>query len=112
MNMNHSAQEFCAVNKIVGLSIDRLPNGKVVAAEVRRDEDGEIRVPIAEMSLDDLYALAARLHLEILPSRFASREEMESHRLHIRRLSERREAARALREEREAEGWKQTEALP
>lgn len=109
MNMNHTAQEFCAVNNIIGLSIDRLPNGKVVAAEVRRDEDGEIRVPIAEMSLDDLYALAARLSLEILPSKFATKAEMESHRLHVRRLSERRETARALREEREAEGWKQPE---
>lgn len=109
MNMNHSAQEFCAVNKIVGLSIDRLPNGKVVAAEVRRDEDGEIRVPIAQMSLDDLYALASRLHLEILPSKFATRQEMDSHRAHVRRLSERAEQARELRGERENEGWRVSE---
>lgn len=110
MNLNHSAQEFCANNNIVGLSLDRLPNGKVMACEIRRDEAGELRVPIASMTLDDLYALAARLHLEILPSRFASRQEMDSHRAHIRRLSERAETARELREARETEAWKGGEA--
>ncbi len=109
MNMNHSAQEFCATNHIIGLSLDRLPSGKVMACEVRKDEAGELRVPIAQMNLDDLYALAARLHLEILPSRFASRQEMDSHRAHVRRLSERAEQARELRGERESEGWKQAE---
>jgi hypothetical protein len=73
MILNHSAQEFCAVNCIIGLAIDRLPNGRVIACEVRKDEAGELRVPIAQMSLEDLYALAARLHLEILPSKFAGR---------------------------------------
>ena len=106
MQLNHSAQEFCAVNNIVGLSLDRLPSGKVMACEVRRDEAGELRVPIASMTLDDLYALAARLHLEILPSRFASAQELESHRLHVRRMSERAATARELREERGAEAWK------
>jgi hypothetical protein len=109
MNMNHSAHEFCAVNNIVGLSLDRLPSGKVMACEVRKDEAGELRVPIAQMSLEELYRLASRLHLEILPSRFASRQEMDSHRAHVRRLSERAEQARELRGEREAEGWKQAE---
>ena len=80
-----------------------------MACEVRRDEAGELRVPIAQMSLDELYRLASRLHLEILPSRFASRQEMDSHRAHVRRLSERAEQARELRGEREAEGWKQVE---
>ena len=97
MNLNHTAQEFCATNNIVGLSLDRLPNGRVMACEVRKDEAGEIRVPIAQMSLDDLYALASRLHLEILPSKFASRQEMDNHRAHVRRLSERAEQARELR---------------
>lgn len=109
MNLNHSAQEFCAVNNIVGLSLDRLPNGKVMACEVRRDEAGELRVPIASMTLDDLYALASRLHLEILPSRFATRQEMDSHRAHVRRLSERAEQARELRGERENEAWRVAE---
>lgn len=109
MNLNHSAQEFCATNNIIGLSLDRLPNGKIMACEVRRDEAGELRVPIAQMSLDELYRLASRLHLEILPSRFATRQEMDSHRAHVRRLSERAEQARELRGERENEGWKQAE---
>lgn len=106
MQMNHTAEQFCAVNNIVGLALDRLPNGKIMACEVRKDEAGELRVPIAQMSLDDLYALAARLHLEILPSKFATRQEMDSHRAHVRRLSERAENARELRNERESEAWK------
>lgn len=109
MQLNHSAQEFCATNHIIGLSLDRLPSGKVMACEVRRDEQGELRVPIAQMSLDELYRLASRLHLEILPSKFATRQEMDSHRAHVRRLSQRAEQARELRGEREAEKWKQAE---
>ena len=106
MQLNHTAQEFCAVNHITGLSLDRLPNGKVMAVEVRKDEAGELRVPIAQMTLDDLYALAARLHLAILPSRFASQQELDSHRLHVRRMSERAAMARELRKERETPAWK------
>lgn len=109
MQLNHNAAEFCSVNHIIGLSLDRLPNGRIMACEVRRDEAGELRVPIASMSLDDLYALASRLHLEILPSKFATRQEMDSHRAHVRRLSERAEQARELRGERENEAWKQAE---
>lgn len=109
MNLNHSAQEFCAVNNIVGLSLDRLPNGRVMACEVRRDEAGELRVPIAQMSLDELYRLASRLHLEILPSKFATRQEMDSHRAYVRRLSERAEQARELRGERSNEAWRAAE---
>jgi len=105
MILNHSAQEFCAVNHIIGLAIDRLPSGKVIACEVRKDEAGELRVPIAQMSLDDLYALAARLHLEILPSKFASRQEMDSHRAHVRRLAERSNEAREMRGVRETPAW-------
>lgn len=106
MQLNHSAQEFCATNNIVGLSLDRLANGRVMACEVRKDEAGELRVPIASMSLDDLYTLASRLHLEILPSKFATAQERESHRQHVRRLAERAESARELRGEREAPAWK------
>lgn len=105
MITNHTAAEFCATNNIVGLAIDRLPNGRVVACEVRKDEAGELRVPIAQMSLDDLYALAARLHLEILPSKFATRQEMDSHRAHVRRLAERSNEARELRGVRETPAW-------
>ena len=107
MQLNHTAQEFCATNNIVGLSLDRLPSGRVMACEVRRYEDNsELRVPIAQMTLDDLYALASRLHLEILPSHFASRQELDSHRQHVRRMSERAQMARELREERETPAWK------
>lgn len=109
MNLNHTAQEFCATNNIVGLSLDRLPNGRVMACEVRKDEAGELRVPIAQMNIEELYLLAARLHLEILPSKFASRHEMDSHRAHVRRLSERAEQARELREAREVPGWQVAE---
>ena len=105
MILSHSAAEFCAINKIVGLAIDRLPSGKVIACEVRKDEAGELRVPIAQMSLEDLYALAARLHLEILPSKFASRQEMDSHRAHVRRLAERSNEAREMRGARETPAW-------
>lgn len=105
MQLNHSVQEFCAVNNIVGLSLDRLPNGKIMACEVRRDEAGELRVPIAQMSVEELYRLASRLHLEILPSRFASAQELASHRQHVRRLAERAEVARELKGERETPAW-------
>ena len=105
MILNHSAQEFCAVNHIIGLAIDRLPSGKLIACEVRKDEAGELRVPIAQMSLEDLYALAARLHLEILPSKFATRQEMDSHRAHVRRLAERSNEAREMRGVRETPAW-------
>ena len=105
MIINHNAQEFCAINNIVGLAIDRLPSGQVIACEVRKDEAGELRVPIAQMSLEDLYALAARLHLEILPSKFASRQEMDSHRAHVRRLAERSNEAREMRGARETPAW-------
>lgn len=109
MQLNHSAEQFCATNNIVGLSLDRLPNGKVMACEVRKDEAGELRVPIASMTLDDLYALASRLHLEILPSRFASAQELASHRQHVRRLAERAEVARELKGERATPAWARPE---
>jgi hypothetical protein len=105
MILNHNPAEFCAVNCIVGLAIDRLPSGKIMACEVRKDEAGELRVPIEQMSLTDLYALAARLHLEILPSKFATRQEMDSHRAHVRRLAERSNEAREMRGARETPAW-------
>ena len=105
MILNHNPAEFCAVNNIIGLAIDRLPSGAVIACEVRKDEAGELRVPIAKMSLEDLYALAARLHLEILPSKFASRQEMDSHRAHVRRLAERSNEAAELRGSKQTPAW-------
>lgn len=109
MHLNHSAEQFCQINNIVGLSLDRLPNGRVMACEVRKDEAGELRVPIAQMSLDDLYSLASRLHLEILPSKFATAQELASHRLHVRRLAERAEVAREIKGERDTPAWARPE---
>ena len=96
---------WLAVNGIIGLAIDRLPSGRLIAAEIRRDEEGELRVPLAEMSTTDFYALAARLNLPVLDSKIASEQELASHRQAMRRLSERQETARELRGERTAELW-------
>jgi hypothetical protein len=52
-----------------------------------------------------LYALASRLHLEILPSRFASRQEMDSHRAHVRRLAERSNEAAEIRGSKQTPAW-------
>lgn len=104
--MNIDNPHWLAVNHIVGLAFDRLPNGRLVASEVRKDEAGTLRVPIGEMTTADFYALASRLKLEILPSKFASAHEMQSFAQAQRRISERNETARTLRDEREAEKWK------
>ena len=100
---------WIAQNSIVGLAFDKLPNGRVVAAEIRKDEEGELRVPLAEMTTADFYALASRLNLPILDSRIASEQELASHRQAMRRLAERIETAKELRSERESEAWNKPE---
>jgi len=97
---------WIATNRIIGLALDRQANGKIIAAEVRRDEEGELRVPIAEMTTADFYSLASRLNLPIMDSRIASEQELASHRQAMRRLSERLETAKAIRSERGNEGWR------
>lgn len=70
---------YIAANHVVGLSLDRLPSGQVLACEVRQDEAGELRVPLGSMSTADFYTLAARLRVDVLPSQFASRAEILWH---------------------------------
>lgn len=100
---------WIAQNRIIGLALDKLANGKIIAAEVRRDEEGEIRVPLAEMTTSDFYTLAARLKLPILDSKIASEQELASHRQAMRRLAERAETAKELRSERELAAWNKPE---
>ena len=90
-------QGYVAANHTIGLSLDRLPNGKVQACEIRKDEEGEFRVPLGSMSTADFYTLAARLKVEILPSQFATEQERIAHRQQIRRNEERAEMAAELR---------------
>lgn len=102
---NDKLPHWLAVNGIIGLAIDRLPSGRLIAAEVRKDEEGELRVPLAEMTTADFYALASRLNLPIVESKIASEQELSSHRQAMRRLSERAETAKAIRSERENAAW-------
>lgn len=91
---------YVAANHIVGLSIDRLPSGQVQACEIRKDEAGTLRVPLGSMSTADFYTLAARLRVDVLPSRFASEQEKIAARQHAARIAERAEMAAELRESR------------
>lgn len=91
---------------VIGLALDRYPDGRVIAAEVCKDQE---RVPLGEMSLDDFYRLAQRLDLPVLPSWVATEQEKESHRLALRNQSERQSIAMELRGERSNEGWKKAE---
>lgn len=102
---NERLPHWIAQNRIIGLSLDKLANGKIIAAEVRRDEDGELRVPIAEMTTADFYSLASRLNLPIMDSKIATEQELASHRQAMRRLAERSETAKELRGARETPAW-------
>ena len=88
---------YIAANNVVGLSLDRLPSGQVLACEVREDEAGQLRVPLGSMTTADFYALAARLRVDILPSQFATAQERMAHRQQIARNEERAETAAELR---------------
>jgi hypothetical protein len=102
----HRLPQWLAQNNIIGLSLDRLPNGRLIAAEVRKDDDGELHVPLLEMDTDSFYALASRLNLPICDSEIASREEMEAFR---RAQSERWERFKEVNSERSVEGWNKPE---
>lgn len=70
---------YIAANHIIGLRLDRLPNGRVIAAEVRRDELGEHVAPyldLAESPAVIVRALAERCGLPILPGSAASQAEI------------------------------------
>jgi hypothetical protein len=105
--MFNNPSGYVAANNVIGLSLDKLPNGQAQACEVRKDEAGELRVPLGSMSTTDFYTLAARLKVEILPSRFASAQELAAHRQQIRRNEERAALAdeiRASRKDGKGEG--------
>lgn len=91
---------YIAANHVIGLSLDRLPNGQVQACEVRKDEEGEFRKPIGPMSTADFYSLAARLGVAIMPSRFATAQELAAHRQQIARNEERAALADEIRASR------------
>lgn len=91
---------------VIGLALDRHPSGRVLAAEVCKDST---RITLGEMQLDDFYRLAQRLNLPVLESYVATEQEKESHRLALRRQSERMETAREIRGERETSGWNKPE---
>lgn len=91
---------------VIGLALDRYPDGRIIAAEVCKDQE---RVPLGEMSLDDFYRLAQRLNLPVVESYVATEQEKESHRLALRNQSERQSIAMELRGERSNEGWKKAE---
>ena len=70
---------YITTNGIIGLRLDRLPNGRTVAAEVRRDELGELVHPyldLAESPTIIVRALAERCGLPILPGTAASQAEI------------------------------------
>lgn len=91
---------YVATNHVIGLSLDRLPSGQILACEVRQDEAGQLRVPLGSMTTADFYNLAARLRVDILPSRFSSEQERIAARQHAARMQERAEMAEELRANR------------
>ena len=98
--MLNNPSGYVAANHIIGLSLDKLPNGQAQACEVRQDEVGQLRVPLGSMSTADFYTLAARLGVQIMPSRFASAQELAAHRQQIRRNEERAALADEIRASR------------
>ena len=95
--MLNNPSGYVAANHTIGLALDRLPNGLAQACEIRKDEEGEFRVPLGSMSTADFYTLADRLGVQILPSRFATEQERIAHRQQIRRNEERAEMAAEMR---------------
>jgi hypothetical protein len=79
------AQAYCRINHIVGLALNLMPTGKAQACEVRRDEEGEFRTPLAEMTTTDFYTLANRLGVAIMDGKDASKEEITATRLQMRK---------------------------
>ena len=60
---------YIATNHIIGLRLDRLPDGRTVAAEVRRDELGELSLPYLDLNADPatiVRQLAERCGLPVL----------------------------------------------
>lgn len=91
---------YIAANHVVGLSLDRLPSGQVLACEVREDEAGQIRIPLGSMTTADFYTLASRLRVDILPSQFATAQERAAYRQQIARNEERAAMVAEIRDAR------------
>ena len=98
--MLNNPSGYIAANHVVGLSIDRLPSGQVLACEVRQDEAGQLRVPLGSMTTQDFHTLATRLRVDILPSQFATAQDRAAYRQQIARNEERAAMAAEIREAR------------
>ena len=98
--MLNNPSGYVAANHVIGLSLDKLPNGQAQACEVRQDEAGQLRVPLGSMTTQDFYALAARLRVDILPSQFATAQERAAYRQQIARNEERAAMAAEIHEAR------------
>lgn len=74
---------YIAVNGIIGLRLDRLPNGRTIAAEVRRDELGEQVTPYLDLDADPALVvrqLAEKCGLPILAGVAAPAHEIRAYR--------------------------------
>lgn len=97
---------YIATNGIIGLSLDRLPNGQIVPAEVRRDEEGEHRTPYLDLAGEPasiVRALAEKCGLPILAGKAATREEISMWYSHCQKQEARRQIAACIRTERTEE---------
>jgi uncharacterized protein len=97
---------YISTNGIIGLSLDRLACGRVVATEVRQDELGIHRTPYLDLVGDPsqiVNELAERCGLPILAGNAATREEMEAFQSKQQVLRKRVEIANVVRNERRAE---------
>ena len=70
---------YCSTYNVVGLALDRMPDGRIIACEVRRDGAEEYHAPLEEMTLAQFYALSSRTRLEILESHIATAEQIAQH---------------------------------
>ncbi len=102
----HRLHGYITTNGIFGLALDRLPNGQVVPAEVRRDEDGEHRTPYLDLAGEPanvVKQLAERCGLPILAGKAATRDEIAMWYSHCQKQEARRQLAGCLRTERTEE---------
>lgn len=102
----HRLSGYITTNGICGLALDRLPNGQIVAAEVRRDEEGEHRTPYVDLAGEPanvVRALAERCGLPILAGKAATREEIAMWYSHCQKQEARRQLAGSIRDERTEE---------
>ncbi|MCB1276147.1 tetratricopeptide repeat protein [Prosthecobacter sp.] len=97
---------YISANGIIGLAIDRLACGRVVATEVRQDELGIHRTPYVELDGDPsqiVNELASRCGLPVLAGNAATRDEMDAFQSKQQVLRSRAEIDKAIRAEIRAE---------